>query len=102
MLIPFSLNKIFVSVSILQILNGLNLTVNVGQTVALVGSSGCGKSTTIQLLQRFYDPEQGQVSEEFWNKTVNYSELGINLHRSKMRQEIILQTNYKICVFMVN
>ena len=45
-----------------QVLNGLNLNVNVGQTVALVGASGCGKSTTIQLLQRFYDPEEGQVS----------------------------------------
>lgn len=43
-------------------LNGLNLTVKRGQTFALVGSSGCGKSTTIQLLQRFYDPQEGNVS----------------------------------------
>jgi len=35
--------------------------VSVGQTVALVGASGCGKSTTVQLIQRFYDPEQGVV-----------------------------------------
>jgi len=35
--------------------------VNKGQTLALVGSSGCGKSTTIQLLERFYDPAEGQV-----------------------------------------
>lgn len=34
-----------------------------GQTIALVGSSGCGKSTTIQLLQRFYDPLEGSVSD---------------------------------------
>lgn len=32
-----------------------------GQTLALVGSSGCGKSTSIQLLERFYDPVEGQV-----------------------------------------
>ena len=38
------------------------MKIQVGQTVALVGSSGCGKSTTVQLLQRFYDPEVGQVS----------------------------------------
>ena len=42
-------------------LNGLNLTVNSGQTVALVGESGCGKSTTIKLIKRFYDPESGSV-----------------------------------------
>ncbi|CAE7454336.1 ABCB1 [Symbiodinium necroappetens] len=32
-----------------------------GQKVALVGESGCGKSTTIQLLERFYDPTAGEV-----------------------------------------
>uniref|UniRef100_V9K7H3 Multidrug resistance protein 1-like protein n=1 Tax=Callorhinchus milii TaxID=7868 RepID=V9K7H3_CALMI len=46
----------------IQILKGLSLKVNSGQTIALVGSSGCGKSTTIQLLQRFYDPEQGMIT----------------------------------------
>uniref|UniRef100_A0A3P8Q775 ATP-binding cassette, sub-family B (MDR/TAP), member 4 n=1 Tax=Astatotilapia calliptera TaxID=8154 RepID=A0A3P8Q775_ASTCA len=45
----------------IKVLNGLNLTVKRGQTFALVGSSGCGKSTTIQLLQRFYDPQEGNV-----------------------------------------
>uniref|UniRef100_A0ABM5GP39 ATP-binding cassette sub-family B member 5 isoform X1 n=1 Tax=Pogona vitticeps TaxID=103695 RepID=A0ABM5GP39_9SAUR len=45
-----------------QILKGLNLKVQPGKTTALVGSSGCGKSTTIQLLQRFYDPNEGQVT----------------------------------------
>ncbi|KYO26787.1 ATP-binding cassette sub-family B member 5 isoform X2 [Alligator mississippiensis] len=43
----------------IQILKGLNLKIGAGQTVALVGSSGCGKSTTVQLLQRFYDPQGG-------------------------------------------
>ncbi|PIO38047.1 hypothetical protein AB205_0072970, partial [Aquarana catesbeiana] len=45
-----------------QILKGLNLKVKAGKTVALVGASGCGKSTTIQLLQRFYDPLIGEVT----------------------------------------
>lgn len=45
-----------------QVLKYLNLNVNSGQTVALVGSSGCGKSTTVQLIQRFYDPLEGMVS----------------------------------------
>ncbi|XP_030385210.1 multidrug resistance protein homolog 65 isoform X2 [Scaptodrosophila lebanonensis] len=40
---------------------GLNIKIRAGQTVALVGSSGCGKSTCMQLLQRFYDPVFGSV-----------------------------------------
>ena len=44
-----------------QVLTGLNLTIRKGETVALVGSSGCGKSTCIQLIQRFYDPDFGSI-----------------------------------------
>lgn len=43
------------------ILQGLNLQIKAGQTVALVGMSGCGKSTCLQLLQRMYDPQKGSV-----------------------------------------
>ncbi|CAL1611148.1 unnamed protein product [Knipowitschia caucasica] len=45
-----------------KVLNHMSLSVKKGQTIALVGSSGCGKSTTIQLLQRFYDPVEGCIS----------------------------------------
>ncbi|XP_026331957.1 multidrug resistance protein homolog 49-like isoform X2 [Hyposmocoma kahamanoa] len=44
-----------------QVLNGLNLKINKNETLALVGSSGCGKSTVLQLIQRMYDPERGNV-----------------------------------------
>ncbi|XP_066148568.1 ATP-dependent translocase ABCB1 [Euwallacea fornicatus] len=43
------------------ILQDLTLNIKAGETVALVGSSGCGKSTVLQLVQRFYDPTEGQV-----------------------------------------
>lgn len=43
------------------VLQSLNLEVSEGKTVALVGASGCGKSTCIQLLQRLYDPENGRI-----------------------------------------
>ncbi|CAF1257081.1 unnamed protein product [Adineta steineri] len=43
------------------VLNKLRLSAKSGQRVALVGTSGCGKSTTIQLLERFYDSSQGRV-----------------------------------------
>lgn len=42
-------------------LRHLSLAIEAGQTVAFVGESGCGKSTTLQLLQRFYDVEEGQI-----------------------------------------
>ncbi|XP_060869944.1 ATP-dependent translocase ABCB1-like isoform X2 [Metopolophium dirhodum] len=44
-----------------KVLNNLNFTIRPGQTVALVGSSGAGKSTIVGLLLRFYDPEAGQI-----------------------------------------
>ncbi|XP_058736599.1 ABC transporter B family member 6-like [Vicia villosa] len=43
------------------VLSNFNLKMNGGQTVAVVGVSGSGKSTIISLMQRFYDPVAGQV-----------------------------------------
>jgi len=43
------------------VLRGLNLILREGQQLALVGSSGAGKSTVVQLLYRFHDPQQGQL-----------------------------------------
>lgn len=44
-----------------KVLNGFSLVIPAGSTLALVGSSGSGKSTAVQLLQRFYDPGAGAV-----------------------------------------
>ena len=44
-----------------RVLDGISFTVEPGQKVALVGSAGCGKSTCLQLVQRFYDPHQGHI-----------------------------------------
>ena len=43
-------------------LDGISLRVEPGETVALVGPSGAGKTTIIQLLMRFYDPQAGRVT----------------------------------------
>ena len=43
------------------VLPGLDLTIPAGQTVALVGATGAGKTTVARLLARFYDPGQGSV-----------------------------------------
>lgn len=44
------------------VLRDFNLTLKPGQTVALVGSSGSGKSTVASLLVRFYEPTNGQIT----------------------------------------
>ncbi|KAL0419544.1 UNVERIFIED_CONTAM: ABC transporter B family member 11 [Sesamum radiatum] len=45
-----------------QIFEDLCLAIHSGKTVAIVGESGSGKSTIISLLQRFYDPDSGQIT----------------------------------------
>ncbi|GAA2605007.1 ABC transporter ATP-binding protein [Streptomyces roseoviolaceus] len=44
-----------------EVLPGFDLTIPAGQTVAVVGSTGAGKSTLAKLLARFYDPSEGRV-----------------------------------------
>ncbi|CAF4243701.1 unnamed protein product, partial [Adineta steineri] len=43
------------------VLNKLQLSIKSGQRIALVGASGCGKSTIVQLLERFYDVTHGEL-----------------------------------------
>lgn len=64
----------------LVVLRGLNLTIKAGETVALVGSSGSGKSTCLQLLQRFYDPIFGSVHIE----GMDIRQYNVNWLRSNM------------------
>ncbi|KAI1111343.1 P-loop containing nucleoside triphosphate hydrolase protein [Nemania sp. NC0429] len=45
----------------ISIFKGINITVEKGQFAALVGASGCGKTSIISLLERFYDVQRGQI-----------------------------------------
>lgn len=63
-------------------LNGVSLTINPGETVALVGPSGAGKSTILQLILRFYDPLSGEILIDDFNLR--------DLKKEDFRKEIAL------------
>ena len=65
-----------------QIFNDLNLNIDGGQWVGIIGESGAGKSTIFDLLLRFYEPQQGQV-------TLNQTPLGRYTLKS-LRQKMTL------------
>ena len=43
------------------VLDNINLTLRSGQTVGIIGSTGCGKSTLVSMITRLYDPDEGEV-----------------------------------------
>ena len=45
-----------------KLIEGLNISAKAGQRIAIVGPTGCGKTTLINLLMRFYDPDDGKIS----------------------------------------
>jgi ATP-binding cassette subfamily B protein len=63
-------------------LEDVNLTIAPGETIALVGPSGAGKTTIIQMIQRFYDPLSGQISLDGVPLT--------NMARSEFRRALAL------------
>lgn len=71
------------------VLRGVNMTIKSGQFVALVGASGCGKSTCIGLLESFYRPLVGQILLD----GVDVSTLNVSNYRSHIglvQQEPVL------------
>jgi ATP-binding cassette, subfamily B, bacterial MsbA len=56
------------------ILRNVNLEVRAGETIAIVGPNGCGKTTLLQLLPRFYDPMAGRITLD-----------GVDIRKVKLR-----------------
>lgn len=70
----------------LQVLKGVSLTVKRGQSVAIVGHSGCGKSTIIQLISRYYDVVDGEVNLSFFIKIFKCNAVVLLLLFDRYRQ----------------
>lgn len=75
----------------MEILKGLSFSVKVGQKVAIVGASGAGKSTIIQLLLRFYGIEQGQGQILLANRSIyDYPLEQVRQNMAFVPQDIVL------------
>ena len=72
--------------SSIQIINNLNLTVERGETLVLLGESGCGKTTTLKLVNRLYDPTSGSVLVE-GKPTVQCDPIELRRHTGYVIQE---------------
>lgn len=72
-----------------QVLNGVSFTINPQETVAIVGPSGTGKSTIVQLLMRFYEPDSGKVLFD-GTRSSNYSLNGVRQSIGLVPQEPVL------------
>ena len=70
----------------MQVFNNFSLMIPAGKTVALVGSSGSGKSTAVQLIERFYDPDSGVVLLD----GIDLRQLNLHWLRSNVSGAIVL------------
>ena len=56
-----SVSFCYPSLPSIQVLRDFSYTFEVGKTTAIVGASGSGKSTIVQLIERFYEPTSGEI-----------------------------------------
>ena len=66
----------------INVLNGINLTINDGENIAIIGPSGCGKSTFLRCLNCLEDPTSGQII--FDGIDIADPKVDINIQRQKM------------------
>lgn len=71
-----------------RVLDGVDMTIEPGETLALVGPTGAGKSTIVKLLARFYDPTEGSVYLDGWDLRT------LQLHSYRSRLGLVPQDGY--------
>jgi ATP-binding cassette subfamily B multidrug efflux pump len=72
-----------------EVIKGINLDVNAGETIAIVGSTGAGKSTIINLLNRFYEIQKGSICIDGYN-VHDYSLASIRKQIAVVLQDVFL------------
>lgn len=88
-----------------KVLRGISLEVKPGKFAAFVGASGCGKSTIVSLIQRFYDPSSGrivvndqdikQLSPSLYRRCMSLVQQEPPLYMGSVRQNIALGLDYE-------
>ena len=73
-----------------KLIENLNLNVKAGQRIAIVGPTGCGKTTLINLLMRFYDPVSGTISVD-GNDILNITRKSLRSHYGMVLQDTWLK-----------
>lgn len=73
-----------------KLIENLNLNVKAGQRIAIVGPTGCGKTTLINLLMRFYDPVSGTISVD-GNDILNVTRKSLRSHYGMVLQDTWLK-----------
>lgn len=94
------LNKVDFSYDNTSLIENFNLKANLNQVIGLSGKSGCGKSTVIKLIMRFYDPNKGKIYLNNENlKTIKTSNLRENISYTSQETHLFkgtIRDNLKI------